>query len=118
MLCDAEITTLISAFVSFVRYAIAGVGATPTSSTFAPLLKNPAVIALSINVPEILVSLPIIILGFTPSLTCFVNTSAPAFDMAYTNSGVSSVFAILLIPSVPKYFILYPSFLEYMNKFI
>ena len=36
VLCEADITTLASAFSFLVRYAIAGVGMTPTDKTFAP----------------------------------------------------------------------------------
>ena len=73
-------------------------------------VKKPATIALSISVPDILVSLPIKIVGVWS--VCLESTYAPAFATLYTNSGDSSVFAILLIPSVPKYFlIVIPSFL-------
>ena len=36
VLCDADITTLASAFSFLVRYATAGVGITPNNFTFAP----------------------------------------------------------------------------------
>ena len=67
-------------------------------------LKNPATIALSINVPDSLVSLPIKIVVHMVLCVLIIHM-LPDFATLYMISGVNSVLAILLIPSVPKYFL-------------
>ena len=63
-LWEAEITTPASTLCFLVRYAIAGVGATPTKIAFAPTEQIPAINAFASIPPEILVSHPMMIVGW------------------------------------------------------
>ncbi len=99
-LWEADITTPASTLYFFVRYAIAGVGITPTYTTLAPTEQAPAIKAFASISPEIRVSHPTIIVGLYAF--SFDNTYAPACPNCIASNGVSSSFATPRTPSVPN----------------
>ena len=102
LLCEPDIIIPALAPYSFTRKATAGVGTTPTSSASAPTEQTPAHTAASRASDEALVSLPIMILAFSPPF--FASTTAAARPVCMASSQVRSVTAIPLGPSVPKSF--------------
>src|SRR5690606_35464878 len=78
-----------------------GVDTTPTRTTLAPMDNKPATSDASSISPDILVSLPIITVGLT---ACPASTNPPQRPILKASSGVSSLLATPLTPSVPKYF--------------
>ncbi|TET53509.1 MAG: hypothetical protein E3J54_04155 [Actinobacteria bacterium] len=76
---------------------MAGVGNTPQDFTSTPLLENPSIRDSSSHSPESLVSLPITMVPVSPSISFAVTK-----PNLIAKPGVKSLFAIPLIPSVPK----------------
>src|SRR5512139_610997 len=100
-LCEADSITPMSADSTPVRYATAGVGRTPTRTTLAPALANPATTAASSISPLALGSRPTSANGWCEeSAATSVRTAATAIAIA--SSGPRSALARPRTPSVPK----------------
>ena len=91
--------TAASASYKRTKYAMAGVGMTPTSITSPPTEQMPAISAAANISPERRVSRPTNILGLCTSL---VSTWAPAMPICIANSQLKSSLAIPRTPSVPN----------------
>src|SRR4051812_4877920 len=100
-LCEADSITPRSAPVWPTRYAIAGVGSTPTRTTLAPTLVRPATTAASSISPLARGSRPTMASGWW-LLSLSISTRPAATATASASSGVRSPFASPRTPSVPK----------------
>ncbi len=114
-LWDAVIITPPSALSILIIHATAGVGSTPRYNTSIPAEFSPEDSAPSSISPDILVSMPTTILGlFLP----FVKKYPPTRPNLYANSGVNSLFAMPLTPSVPNNFPIIPPNLKSISYIV
>ena len=101
-----------SARIDFVIIATPGVGIGPNKKTSIPIDKRPDVIACSIIYPDKRVSLPITTLCLCSPLVKYLPSAIPNSISVLPFNFL--LFALALIPSVPKYFL----FISYLYFYI